>query len=79
MIVISDTTPLISLLKIGRLDLLEKLFVEVLIPQAVFDELTVDERYRLEAGQIRGRQFITVKSVQNMESANILKRATGLD
>lgn len=79
MIVISDTTPLISLLKIGRLDLLEKLFVEVLIPQAVFDELTVDERYRLEAGQIRGRQFITVRSVQNMESANILKRATGLD
>lgn len=26
MIVVSDTTPLISLLKIGRLDLLEKLF-----------------------------------------------------
>lgn len=44
MIVVSDTTPLISLLKINRIDLLEKLFGDVLIPQAVFDELTVDER-----------------------------------
>ena len=49
MIVVSDTTPLISLLKINRIDLLEKLFGDVLIPQAVFDELTVDERFRLEA------------------------------
>ena len=48
MIVVSDTTPLISLLKINRIDLLEKLFGDVLIPQAVFDELTVDERFRLE-------------------------------
>ena len=32
MIVVSDTTPLISLLKINRIDLLEKLFGEVLIP-----------------------------------------------
>ena len=43
MIVVSDTTPLISLLKISRLDLLEKLFGEVLIPSAVFNELTTDE------------------------------------
>ena len=53
MIVVSDTTPLISLLKINRLDLLEKLFGEVLIPSAVFNELTTDERFQLEANQIR--------------------------
>ncbi len=53
MIVVSDTTPLISLLKINRVDLLEKLFGEVLIPDAVFSELTVDERFRVEADQIR--------------------------
>ena len=39
MIVVSDTTPLISLLKIKRVDLLKELFGEVLIPQAVFDEV----------------------------------------
>lgn len=42
MIVVSDTTPLISLLKINHLDLLERLFGKVLIPQAVFDELIAD-------------------------------------
>lgn len=79
MIVVSDTTPLISLLKINSIDLLEKLFGRVLIPEAVFNELTVDKRFMSEAEQIRRRQFIAVKSVQNPESANILKRATGLD
>lgn len=79
MIVVFDTTPLISLLKINRIDLLEKLFRDVLIPQAVFDELAVDERFRLEADQIRQKKFIVVKSVNNPESASILKRATGLD
>ena len=79
MIVVSDTTPLISLLKINRLDLLKKLFGDVLIPQAVFDELTDDERFRLEADQIREKKFIVVNPVNNPESTNILKRATGLD
>ena len=79
MIVVSDTTPLISLLKINRIDLLEKLFGDVLIPQAVFDELTADERFQLEANRIRQTKFIVVKPVNNPESANILKRATGLD
>ena len=79
MIVVSDTTPLISLLKINRIDLLEKLFGDVLIPQAVFDELTADERFQLEANRIRQTKFIIVKPVNNPESASILKRATGLD
>ena len=57
MIVISDTTPLISLLKINRIDLLEKLFGDVLIPQAVFEELTIDERFQLEADQIRQKNY----------------------
>ncbi len=38
MIVVSDITPLISLLKIDCIDLLEKLFKQVLILLAVFEE-----------------------------------------
>lgn len=79
MIVVSDTTPLISLLKIDRIDLLEELFGQVLIPRAVFDELTTDVRFKFEADQIRRKQFIKVKAVKNPESASVLKRATGLD
>ena len=43
MIVVSDTTPLISLLEIDCIDLLEKIFGQILIPQAVFGKLTADE------------------------------------
>lgn len=45
MIVVSDTTPLISLLKIDKVYLLEKLFGRIFIPQAVFDELVIDKRF----------------------------------
>ena len=79
MIVVSDTTPLISLLKIDCIDLLEKLFGQVLISQAVFEELTADKRFKLEADQISRKQFVIVKAVQNSGSVSILKRATGLD
>jgi predicted nucleic acid-binding protein len=79
MIVVSDTTPLISLLKIHHLDLLEKLFGHVLIPQAVFCELTSDERFKDEADQIIDSKFVSVRTVKNAESVNILKRATSLD
>lgn len=60
MIVVSDTTPLISLLKIDCIDLLEKLFEQILISQAVFDELTANERFKLEADQI-SRKLKTYK------------------
>lgn len=43
MIVISDTTPIISLLKINQLELLERLFENVMIPAAVYKELTTLE------------------------------------
>ncbi len=40
MIVISDTTPIISLLKTGHLGLLHQLYQQVCVPQAVWRELT---------------------------------------
>lgn len=79
MIVVSDTTPLISLMNIGHLDLLEKYFGEVHIPKAVFHELTSNSRFTDEAKQIENCGFIRVVEVQNQKSVEILRRATGLD
>lgn len=50
-----------------------------MIPQAVFDELTSDKRFQVEADQICQKEFIFVKRVNVPESVNILKRAIGLD
>jgi hypothetical protein len=40
MIVVSDTSPLTTLKQIGRVELLRELYGEVLIPEAVRDELS---------------------------------------
>lgn len=79
MIIISDTTPIISLLKINRLNLLEKLFGEVLIPNAVYNELTTDKRFSDEAELVIHASYIKTVSVSNPEAVRILRMATGLD
>ena len=55
LIVVSDTTPLISLMKIGKLDLVNHLFGEVQIPNAVYEELVSNTRFPDESRQIRYR------------------------
>ena len=47
MIVVSDTSPILNLARIGRLDLLASLYRQALIPPAVFVELTVSTDARL--------------------------------
>lgn len=79
MIVVSDTTPLISFLKIGHLDLLQKLFGEVQIPEAVFHELTENKKFFHEAEQIKNCFFIQVVEMKEYQFVNLLRRATGLD
>ena len=79
MIVVSDTTPIISLLKINRLNLLEKSFGKVLIPNAVYEELTADIRFIEEAKIIKNAPCIKFVPVLNSEAVRILRMATGLD
>lgn len=79
MIVVSDTTPLISLMKADSLQLLEPLFKEVLIPEAVFAELTANPKHRQEAVQIESSPFIRVVTVKESKAVNILQRTSGLD
>lgn len=79
MVVVSDTTPIISLLKADRLDLLEKLFGEVLIPNAVFTELTSNSAFQGEAEKVRVCAFIKRVSAPQDASLSMLRRASGLD
>jgi uncharacterized protein len=44
LIVISDTSPVLNLARIGRLQLLPLLYGQVLIPSAVFEELTASKQ-----------------------------------
>lgn len=79
MIVISDTTPIISFLKIKRLDLLKTLFEIVQIPKSVFAELTENIKYRDEAEIIKNSIFIRVIDDIDENYVSPLRRSAGLD
>lgn len=79
MIVVSDTTPIISLIKANRLDLLEKLYGTVLIPKAVYDELLSNDSYFEEKLQVQEASFLIVEEIKNQESVRVLRCVSGLD
>ena len=79
MIIISDTTPIISLLKANQLELLQKLYKTVLVPRAVYRELTENTVYIKEAEIIKNVDFLSVVSIENMKSVEVLRSVTGLD
>jgi uncharacterized protein len=65
LIVVSDTSPLLNLALIGQLDLLVRLYQEVLIPPAVYSELS-----RPDAGPpqiyLESTPWLTVVPVRNL-------------
>lgn len=79
MIVVSDTTPIISLMKAGQLELLRQLFGVVYIPEAVYRELTDNEAFSEEVSMVQECEFLYVQKVDNGKSVTILQSFTGLD
>lgn len=65
MIVISDTSPIINLARIGALDLLPALFGKVIIPKKVFDEITVEGADMPGANEIRRAKWVEVRECAN--------------
>jgi len=69
MIIISDTSPITNLNAIGQLDLLKLLFVEVIIPHGVYNELAAltNNRKALENNEwIITKQVSTYELAENM-------------
>ena len=58
MIVVSNASPLISLARTGQLDLLRRLYGEVLIPEAVWREVVVEGAGQAGAAEIGSASWI---------------------
>lgn len=67
--VVSNTTPIIWLASINRLDILEKLFGEVIIAEAVYSEIKAKQGYGYE--QVDSH-FINVQRIQGQLYKNFL-------
>ena len=79
MLIVSDTTPIISLIKVNRLDLLKTMFQEVIIPQAVYDELVCNLRFADEADIVKNCGFLKVASIQDTDNIALLRETEKLD
>lgn len=79
MIVVSDTTPIISLVKGEQLSILEKLYGKVLVPESVYNELILNDFYRDEVQTIKDCKFLSVHKIQNQNLVDVLKKDVGLD
>lgn len=59
MIVVSDTSPITNLLQIGELDLLRRIFGEIIVPIQVFNELCQIESQKNVLGKQEWIKFAT--------------------
>lgn len=73
MIVVSNTTPLIGLASIQHFDLLQRLFGEIHIPQAVYEEAVVAGREQGGAKQeVSTATWIKTVSIQDRLAVEVL-------
>ncbi len=72
MIVVSDSTILIGLVKIGKLDLLKEIFFKVYIPEEVFKEVVERGKGKPGSKVIKEAAWIEVKPVKDKIQVNFL-------
>ena len=68
-LIISDSTTIITLLNIGRLDVLKNIFSLIYIPQKVYDEVVIEERIVLE------KEFFIVKEINDKNLYTLLSKS----
>jgi len=71
--IVSNSSPIIHLAKIGRLDLLQLLFDIIMIPRAVYMECVVQGGNRPEVELIKNAKWIRVIEVEDTNLVKLLK------
>ena len=73
MIIVSNTSPITNLSAIGKIQLLEQLYGEIIISSAVFQELTQWGDSIPGAKEVKTYDWIIVKPVNNISLVQSLK------
>ncbi len=74
MIVVSNTSPIINLAAIGKLDFLQHLYGTILIPQAVYHEIAIRGSRQAGATEVQTFQWFERYRVQNVELVKRLEQ-----
>ena len=65
--VVCNSSPLIHLAKVGKLELLKDYFTEISIPEAVYRECVIDGKDREDAKRIENAAWIRVVDIKNID------------
>jgi hypothetical protein len=65
LVVISDSSPIMSLAIIGQLRLIQELFGKIIIPKEVWDELIIEGKGKPGTNEIEKAKWIKVAKVKN--------------
>lgn len=71
--VIVNTTPLIALCHVGQLDVLHKMYGEIMIPQAVYQELSVKEDSICKKQIDDAHNWIHIEKINNEMAKSMFK------
>lgn len=74
MSIVSNSSALINLARIGRLDILQQIYVEVTIPEAVWHEVVVEGAGQLGADTVKDAAWIRTGAVTNKELVRALRQ-----
>ncbi len=77
MIIVSDTSPVSNLILIERLDILQKLFAEIVVPSAVDAEIRALKQFGKDLSKYETAEWIKVSAPVNLQKVQTLQ--TNLD
>ena len=71
---VSNSSPLINLARIGKLNLLPRIFGRIIIPNAVWQEVAVEDQDYPGADEIRQAKWIQRAAVSNRQLVHSLRQ-----
>lgn len=74
MIIVVDAGSLIALSRIGCLWILKRKFTEIVIPQAVYDEVVIKGAKRPNVSEIKKSSWIKIQRVKNIKKIALLNQ-----
>lgn len=71
--VVSNSSPIIHLAKIGKLSLLREYFNTIMVPESVFKECVAEGKDRKEVEAVKKAEWIRVAEVQDKKLVKLLQ------
>jgi uncharacterized protein len=73
MIIVSDTSPVSNLILIERLDILQSLFAEVIVPSAVNTEILALKQFGKDLSEYENADWIKIIQPENLQKVKTLE------